>query len=542
MPWRGPEYKGEFPTLGHYVSEWMEENLIVPDRDERGKPFRLTDEQYKHILWTYRLRPNATAEMRSRAYAFYGVLLMRPQKWGKDPLAAGRVCVEALADIVFDGWDANGEPVGRPQSTPIIQCVANSEEQAPVTFMPVHTMLTEGPLANWPGLDVGLTRINLPGNGKIEAVAASAKSRIGARLTFASFTETHLFTRPANGTSGGGIEVADAMKRNLAGMSGRWIEVTNAYDPSEGSVAQLTHKAGAPGVYVDYRPPRTRVDVHDDAALLEELLWVYGDSAVERGGWVDLNRIKEEIQNPARSEGNSRRFFLNEIVVGSRDAVDALKWAAQGDPSEQLKPKTTIALGFHGGVNREATSLCAARLSDGRIFHLRTWERPKHVPGTEWMVPRHEVDQAVHDAFAAYDVTVMMASPHDWQNEVNAWAGKYQNHGNKWDTTSKVLEIWLNSDIRMDQIVGRFLTAHMDGELAHDGSETLTRHALWTALTQGKKRPAGEADEEPYYRRLTKKSPVQSTSAFVAALLAYEGRGYAIEHGIGGKPPRPNIF
>ena len=452
---------------------------------------------------------------------------------GKDPLAAARVCTEALGPVVFDGWDAQGEPVGRPMATPIVQCVANSEEQVPVTFEPVYTMLTEGPLANLPGLDVGITRINLPNGGNIKAVSASAKSRIGARLTFASLTETHLFTE-----SSGGLEVADAMKRNLAGMGGRWIECTNAWDPAERSVAQRTYEAKAPGVFLDYRPPRTRVDLHDDAALLAELLYVYGDSTIERGGWVDIERIKEEIQNPARSEGNSRRFFLNEVTVGSRDAVDMLRWAGQARKDELLDPGERITLGFHGSQTADATSLCASRLSDGRLFHLRTWQK---APGEQdWSVPRAEVHQAVADAFDAYEVEAMMCSPHGWQTEVDTWAGQYDKFGE-----SKVLEIWLNSELRMDQLVERFSTAHRDNEITHDGSEILTLHAAGSALANGKRRSTAE-ERTPgaaeHYLRVVKKSYAQSISAFTAALLAYEARGWAIEHGALANDMVPSIW
>ncbi len=543
MPWRGPETPGEFPTLGYLVGEWIEANCVVPDREDRGRPYLLTDEQWRHILWTYRLRPEATPAMRSRAFAYYGAMLVRPQKHGKDPLAAARVCAEALGPVVFDGWDATGEPVGRPVSTPMIQCVANSEEQAPVTFDPIYTMLTEGPLANHPGLDAGLTRITLPGNGSIKAVAASAKSRLGARLTFATFTETHLFVETQKG-GGGGTEVADAMKRNLAGMGGRWMEVTNAWDPTERSTAQRTFEAKAPGVFLDYRPPRTKVDIWDDAALLEELAYVYGDSAIERGGWVDLLRIKEEIQNPARSEGNSRRFFLNEVTVGSTDAVDILRWRRQSRPGEALEAGTRVTLGFHGAITRDATSLVASRLSDGRLFHLATWERPYGHHG-DWSTPRGEVNQAVDDAFAAFDVIAMMASPHGWQTEVDTWAGRYDSEGE-----AKVLEIWLNSEQRMDQLVERFMTAHRGGtdddpEITHDGSQELLLHAGGAALAAGKKRPAAE-EREPgrseHYQRVVRKSNVQSISAFVAALLAYEARGWAIEHGHLVEVAVPNLW
>ena len=539
MPWKGVTPDGDqWPTLGHEVAAWIEENLVIPDGPRRGYPFILTDEQYLHILNCYRLKPHARPEMGSQAFVYYGSLLVRPQKSGKDPLAAAQACVQALGPVRFAGWDADGEPVGAPMSTPWIQCAANSEDQVDNTFRPIFGMLTEGSVCNTPGLDVGMTRVNLPDGGRIEPVTAAAKSRLGARITYATFTESGLYTETS-----GGVNLARTMKRGLAGMDGRWIEITNAWDPSERSVAQQTWDAKAPGVYLDYREPRVHVDLDDDQALRAELVYVYGDAAQDNGGWVNIDRIMEEVRDKSTGEGEARRFFLNEITVGSVDAVDAIKWKAQGKADEPgLKAKEVIALGFHGSMSRDATSLCAARLSDGRIFHLKTWEKPPHVPASEWVIPRPEVHEAVDDAMKAFTVAVFMCSPHTWQDEVNTWAGKYDKPGT--DQT-KVLEIWLNSEQRMDQIIERFTTAHRGDDLTHDGDETLTKHSLGAALANGKRRPSAEertAGQNEYYQRVVKKSAVQSTSAFVAALLALEARGWAIEHGLGAIKRSPKLW
>lgn len=532
MPWRGPEYKGEFPTLGYVVADWIEAHLIIPDGARAGEPYLLTDEQLNHLLWCYRLEEHARPDMGSTAFRYYGALLVRPQKWGKDPFAASQVCAQALGPVRFDGWDADGEPVGRPMPTPWIQCAGNAEEQTDNTFRPVVAMLRGGPVADTPGLDVGESRINLPDGGRIEPVTASARARQGARITFVTMTESHLMTEGS-----GGLKLARTLKRNCAGMDGRWIEITNAWDPSERSVAQQTWEAKAPGVFLDYRPPRTRVDFDDDAAVKNELGYVYGDSAIQRGGWVRTERILADMRDPATGEGEARRYFLNEVSVGSRDAVDPIKWAAQAKPNEDLlKPKDVIALGFYGTQNRDATSLCASRLSDGKLFHLRTWEREPHVPAGEWRVPRQEVHTAVEDAFSAYTVTTLMASPHTWQDEVNTWAGKWP---------KQVLEIWLNSEQRMDQIIERFLTAHRGDETLHDGHDTLTTHTLASALANGKRRPSAEErdpGQSEYYLRVVKKNALQSVSAFMAALLAYESRGWAIEHGLGAVVGPPNLW
>lgn len=533
MPWRGAEYKGEFPTLGHIVADWIEDYLIVPDGPRKGYPFILTDEQLRHVLWTYRLRPNARVEMGSQAFTFYGALLMRPQKSGKDPLAAAQACAQGLGPVRFAGWDAAGEPVGMHMPTPWIQCAANSEDQVDNTFRPIFTMLSEGPAANIPGLDVGLGRINLPDGGRIEPVTAASRSRLGARITFATFTESGLYTETS-----GGLALARTMKRGLAGMDGRWMELTNAFDPAEMSVAQRTYEAKAPGVFIDYRPPRTSVDLEDDQALRDELIYVYGDSAVENGGWVRIDRIMEEIRDPATGRFEARRFYLNEITVGSSEAVDALKWASQAVPDEPLKPLERIALGFTG-TQKDSASLVASRMSDGRLYHLRTWEKPVDTPSAEWKIPRDVVETAVDEAWLGYNVVAMMCNPQHWQTEVNSWAGQYGAKLENWERRAGdfqpcVLELWLNSEMRMDQIVERFQTAHLRGEVTHDADPTLTAHALRAAIADGKlrssaeDRPPGSTDR---YRRIVRKNQAQSNSAFLAALLAFEARGWAIEHG-----------
>lgn len=540
MPWNGGDgTPGSFPTLGFEVISWVESNIIIPDGPKRGQPFILTDDQYRHFLWSYRLKPNARPEMGSQAFSYYGSLMVRSQKAGKDPIAAAQACVQALGPVRFDGWDASGEPVGAPMPTPWIQCAANSEDQTDNTFRLIYTMLSEGSVNSTPGLDVGLTRVNLPTGGRIEPVTAAAKSRLGARITFATFTESGLYTE-----SSGGIAMARTMKRGLAGMDGRWMEITNAWDPSERSVAQRTWESQAPGVYLDYRPPRTHVDMDDDQALRAELLYVYGDAAQENGGWVNIDRIMEEARDAATGEHEARRFFLNEVTVGSRNAIDPLKWARQARPGETLAPGERITVGFHGALTRDATSLCAARLSDGRVFHLATWEKPYGHQG-EWSTPRGEVNQAVSDSFATYEVLTMMCSPHGWQTEVDTWAGEFDSEGD-----AKVMEIWLNSEMRMDQLVERFLTAHRGGtadepDLTHDGDPTLTQHAVGSTLTNGKRRPSAE-EREPgqpeNYQRVVRRSHTQSISAFVAALLAYEARGWAIEHGHLVEAGAPNLW
>lgn len=510
MPWRGPSEPGEYPTLGYAVGEWIEEHLVIPDRDAAGQPLLLTDEMWRFLLAFYRLDGDGT-------FVHYGAQLRRPQKWGKDPFGGAVALAEALADVVHDGWDAAGEPVGRPRATPLVQCLGVSEEQTDNTFVPIVDMILRGPLASVQGMDAGETRVNLPGGGRIEPVTSAARSRLGARITFATMTETHLWT-----PSSGGRTLASAVRRNLAGMGGRWMELTNAYDPAEQSVAQTTAEAGAPGVLIDDRPGR-HVDLEDVEALRRELARVYGDSAKPAGGWVDLDRIALEAQDPATLEGDARRFFLNQVVAGAQEFVDALRWDAAARTDAPLRPGEQVALGFDGSKSDDATALIASRLSDGRLFHLRTWAKPTG-QSAGWRVPGPEVDQAMRDAFAAYRVSVLFADPWKWQDYIDGWTARWP---------GLVLEFPTNVETRMDKALERFGTAFRSGELTHDGDATLSQHVKNAVLARGSRKRSRHEDDGTgtNYLKLAKKKPGLKIDGAVAAVLAHAARAHAIENG-----------
>ncbi|TDB83083.1 terminase, partial [Micromonospora fluostatini] len=313
----------------------------------------------------------------------------------------------------------DGDPVGSPYPSPLIVCLGTAEDQTDNTWRPLLSMIRGGPLIDLPGMDAGQTRVELPSGGKIEPVTTSARARLGAPMTFVTLTESHLFT-----LQGGFRKVAGAVKRNVAGMDGRWLELTNAWDPTEGSEAQVTAEAGDERVHVDTVEPQRVESLTDDEALYAELLRQYGDSARERGGWVNIRgRIFHEVRSARHMESDRRRFFLNEIVVGQAALADPTHWDLQARV-DQLRPGDRIALGFDGSRNRDATALIAARLSDGRLFQLGVWESPKG-GDRDWRVDRVEVDRRVREAFGAYQVVLMYADPYRWQDYLDLWSADF---------------------------------------------------------------------------------------------------------------------
>ncbi len=529
MPWRGPAEDGEFPTLGYDVGEWIEAHVVIPDGYRQGEPYRLTDEMWKFLVHFYRLYPHAEPWPAPDALRYTGAQLRRSQKWGKDPFGAAIDLAEGLGPTRFDGWNARGEPVGAPYPTPLIVCLGTSEDQTDNTWRPLLNMIRLGPLINLSGMDAGETRINLPSGGRMEPVTTSARARLGAPMTFLTLTESHLFT-----LQGGYRKVCGAVKRNVAGMDGRWLELTNAWDPTEGSEAQVTAESGDDRVYVDTVEPNRVVDLTDDETLYAELLRQYGDSARERGGWVNIKgRIFHEVRSSRHLEADRRRFFLNEIVVGESVLVDPIRWDLAGR-EDALVAGEAVALGFDGSKYQDATALVASRIADSRLFCLRVWEKPQGA-GRDWRVPGPEVDRVVRDVFAAYRVAVLYADPYRWQDYLDQWAAAFP---------KRVVEFNTNVEQRMDRAIERFVTSFGEGELTHDGSPHLTRHIKNAVLVKGsrkKPRPGEEDSVTTHYLKMAKRGEAMLIDLAVAAVLAHHARGHAIEDGFQTTAPEPMV-
>jgi hypothetical protein len=525
VPWRGPQEPGEFPTLGYLVADWIEAHCVIPDGDKLGEPYLLTDEMLEHLVWCYRLHPGARAGDGPDAMYYRGDQLVRPQKWGKDPLNAARVCVHALGDVVFDGWDANGEPVARPHPSPWIAIAAYNETQTDNTYRPVLTMLENPRLVNTPGLDLGLAGIKLPGGvGWIDPVTSSASGKLGGRFTYVSITESGLLV--GDGRTGG-VTFGRVLKRNVGGMGGMWSEITNPWDPTELSLAQRTFEAKAKDVYINYRKPRRRVELNDDEGLIREIIYLYGDSVRERGGWVSAKRIRADVQDKSMGEAEVRRFFLQEITGGTRDAVTQEGWAAlaRKPGTDPLRPGDAVALGFDGSRSRDATSLKLCRLRDAALFRLNIWTPANY---HDHRVPRQEVHRAVTNAFEAFNVHFLFADPYRWQEYLDIWSGLFP---------GRVVEFPTNIETRMDQALTRFLTAYTSLEFSHDDDPEANQHALNAVLVKGKRKPRREGDEAgvpEFYLSLAKKRPDDPNCLiddFVAGVLALHARGHAIENG-----------
>ena len=451
----------EFPTLGYQVGDFIEASCVIPDRDQVGEPFVLTNEQLRFLLWFYRVRPDVSF-VRSRGvwkrpFVFQrGAQLTRPQKWGKGPFASAIIVAEGAGPVVFDGWDAEGQPVGRPWSTPLIQVTALSEDQTDNVWTSLQPMIELGSIAaEIP--DTGMTRINLPGGGRIEPVTSSAKSRLGQRITFIAQDQTESWTR-----SNGGRELADNQRRNIAGMGGRWLSTPNAWDPTEESVAQYTAEHEHDGVLHDDVDAPESLSLFNKRERRKALKHVYGDSY-----WVDLDRIDAEIEALLpRDPAQAARWFLNRKLATEGKAFDHAKWESAGSELE-VTDGALIVIGVDGARFRDALAIVATEVDTGHQWPLGIWERPDWADDA-YEHPVDEIDGVMSDAFERFSVWRAYIDPQHIDNLLARWQGRW---GEK-----RVLPWFTNRPKPVAWAVRGYLDAIGSGDMSHDADPVMRRH------------------------------------------------------------------
>lgn len=522
MPTGWPQDHG-FHTLGTDVLAWAEAELAQPDGDDAGVEWRWRDSQARMVAWWY-------AVDKVGRFLFRRGQIVLPKGSGKSPVAAALSCCELAGPVIYDGLDASGRPVGRPNPSPLVQLAAVSQDQTDNTMTLVIAMLRDGPASRHiPGLDTGITRI-LTRSGKLQPVTASASSREGARLTAAILDETHLWTK-----TNGGHRLATTIRRNLGKRDGRSIETTNTWDASQESVAQMTSKYAdlvAEGEFehlddqiLRWHPYAQVDDLSDVPSLRRGLIHLYGDYP-----WVNIDRIVAEIQDMGTPPAEARRFYLNQVSSEDDAWVVEHEWAARSRPEIVVADRDVVTLGFDGSRHRsrgvtDATALVACRVSDGHVFPVRVWEQPDNKK--DWQIPTTEVEAEIAEAFRRYTVVGFYADPALWETFIAAWEAAYGGRLKVKASREHPIEWRMNRPRVVVDATEQLYSAIVDGEMTHDGSSVLTRHVL-----NARRRLSRSGVQ------IAKASPdsANKIDATVAAVLAWQARLDAVAAGVGQTP------
>src|SRR5690606_34963059 len=341
-----PAWPGQVCSLGYQIGPLLEQDLGI----------ELTGEQQDRLIEYYRLDPVSGKRLVRRA------AIRRPKGAGKSPEGAYCGYAELVLPTVFAGW-VNGQPVGRAHPDPWIQFAAVSEDQTDNVMVWLFDTLNDRPdVCADRGIDLGRTRIYLAGRpGRMEPVTAAAGSREGQRVTFAVLDQTESW-RPENG----GRRLADTLRRNVGKMGGWSLELQNAPEIGDGSVADQTARASerrTAGVYFDTREPPgvESIDMGDPVQLRAALEFAYGDSVQ----WVDLDRLVEEILDPDTDPADAKRYYLNTAAPSSDWAFDRERWSDLGGENLVAPDGSIIVVGFDGARHDDSTALVCVNVETG---------------------------------------------------------------------------------------------------------------------------------------------------------------------------------
>ena len=524
----------DFPTLW-IVPDWMEAHLPVPGGFRAGEPLEL----YPWQLWCtvnhYRVKPNAVIGQQSTAFHYRRSQVVAPQKTGKGPWSAAMTLAEMVGPVVFAGWATGGEryrcshygcgcgwwyeyepgePMGMPWHDPLVQMLGASSDQVETNvYGHLKAMVRGGPLAELLATGEEFTRILTgDGLGRADIVTSSARSRLGNPIHFALQDETGTYT-----VQNKMVGVAEAQRRGLAGMSGRALETTNAWDPSEDSTARRTAESKVKDVF-RYHPQAPKALKYTNRRHRRKIhQYVYAGS-----DHVDLDAIDAEAtelleKDPAQAE----RFFGNRVVSGTGSWMDAEAWAKRAKP-RTVRPGTRIVLGFDGSDIDDWTAFRAETL-DGSGYQFTPTYGPDGKP-TIWnpadypdgQVPRLEVDAALDELMRRYDVALVYADPPYWETEVDAWVDKYGDRRViRWHTR-RVVQMHAASERLKTDVLKK------DSAFWHDGCELTADHM---ANTRTAARPG-----DRYVLR--KASEHQKIDTAVTSVLTHEAAGDAVAAGL----------
>jgi hypothetical protein len=544
-----PAYKGQLCSLGWRVAAMIQDDLDID----------LTDDQYARLVKLYQLDPETGRRLVRRA------ALRRPKGAGKSPEGGYVGFAELCGPVVFDRFATRddeeahpddehwkmGQPIGvrwgdtlsngHKTFDPRVQFAAVSEEQTDNVMDWLYEKLLDCPdTVQEYALDVGKTRISLCDRpGRAEIVSSAGDSREGQRVTFAVLDQTEKWFKGR-----GGWELAAVLRRNVGKLNGWTYELQNAPEPDDGSVADLTSKAvkkdGGHGVYFDTILPPYVENIQSPEsrpALLEALAVAYGEAALrvvdgELQGWVDLERLADEIADPDNDPSDAYRYYLNTPEVAAERAFDRRRWASLWVPAPPAE-KRPIVVGFDGSKFDDTTALVAIDVETSVAWLHAIWKRPDHAD-PDWEVPALAVGAQVDDLFERYNVWRLYGDPAHWRESMATWAGK---HGKE-----RVVEWWTNRPKSVGFAARNLAAAIRSGTIHYyaddnDGTDDLSEHVRNAVKV---KMHAYDEDRNTLWT-IGKPKPSLKIDAAMALLLAWECRNDAMAAGWPPVEPAPFV-
>jgi hypothetical protein len=490
-------------TLGWEIATWCTKYLNGLD----GGRWQFTNEQFRLLLWWY------AVDERGR-FAYRKGVLQRLKGWGKDPFAAVLCIIEFVGPCQFSHFGDDGQPIGKAHKRSWVQVAAVSRDQTRNTMTLMPSLMSQR-LIDAYGIKAGaeLIRAN-KGRCRIEAVTSNYRSLEGGRSTFVILNETHHWIK-----SNQGDLMYETVANNTAKMACRYLAITNAYLPGEGSVAEKmreqyekVQQGTEPdtGLLYDSIEADERTPL-SEAGLRAALPILRGDAK-----WLDVDAILAVALDTSISEARRRRMWLNQVVT-DKDALYPLHLLRSLIRDVDLRPDDEIVLGFDGARYEDSAALVAIRIRDKASFLVKAWEKPSTWDTRDrgrWEVNTADVDNAVRSTFRMFTVRAFFADVNLWESYIADWTADYGTNLTVKATAAQAIG-WdmRNSAKESTRMHERFMGALTDGLICFNGDETLRRHTMNVRRA--------ENTWGTYFRKESQDT-TRKIDAYAAWLLAYE--------------------
>jgi hypothetical protein len=485
-----PADEQPWPTLGPGICDLIEERAIFGPGSLKGKPAKLDAETRALFYKSYELYPRGHELAGRRRFRRVRVSL---RKGTAKTEKLGWVAFAELhpeAPVRFDGWDAYGNPVGRPVNDPYIPLLAYTAEQVEeLAYQVLYVICTEGPDADL--FDSGLDRIIRLGargqaDGKAVPLANSPGARDGARTTFQGYDETHRLELARQ------IDAYNTMEANLPKrpLDDPWsMGITTAGVPGRGSVAEIDKDEAEAIARGEIEEPELFY-FHREAAAIYDMKTLQGrmDAIREASGpaaeWSDLRGIAKQWDKPKSDHRYLERVWTNRWTQAEAQAFDARRWRDDlSRPGVTIPDGAMVTGGLDGSRWKDTTGFVLTDVATGLQINAGLWE-PELLQSGE--VPVGEVIEAVADAFRRFNVLRIYGDPaRGWDDPLAQLAGRF---GPKkvvfWYTDSRNLR-------KTAMMCRAYSSAIKAGEVTNDGDEKFLAH-----VGAAQKRDIHQLDED----------------------------------------------
>jgi hypothetical protein len=480
-----PKLDTSVPTLGPQLETFLTERAVFGPGSLQGQPARLDAEKRAALYRLYEVQPQGHRLQGRRLFKRGGL------EWRKGMAKtefAAWVCFLELhpeSPVRCDGFDAFGQPVGRPVVSPVIPMMAVTEEQvSELAYGVLKWIIEESPDADL--FDTSLERIvRIDERGREDGFAVPVSnapgSRDGARTTFQHFDEPHRLILPRH---------KDAHETMVANLEKRPLEdpwsfyTSTAGQPGQNSIEEDLHleaekidsgEISDPALFFfarwagpEHRDILPRAATESEPAVspaqaLKNRIAAVADATGPVGeyGPGQFEGIAKQWDRPKADQAYLERVWLNRWKKSNARMFDAIRITKElAKPGKRISAGAFITLGFDGARFRDSTALVATEIPTGLQELIGLWERPEAVES--WEVDEQQVTDVLADAMRRFDVWKMYGDPPHWTETMGSWSGRWPDQIEEW---------WMNNRKRAAYAARAYKEAMDSGSVTFGGTD-----------------------------------------------------------------------